>query len=92
MDIDDLTEARAEAARALKSAKGEDVGRVREATQMTKSVAAWVATVPAKLSGLARMSRAEWATMLGGFWVAIKKEAHHFWVRRRERCRAHLRR
>jgi len=90
VDIDDLTEARAEAARALKSAKGEDVGRVREATQMTKSVAAWVATVPAKLGGLARMSRAEWATMLGGFWVAIKKEAHHFWVRWRERCHARL--
>jgi hypothetical protein len=81
VDIDDLTEARAEAARALKSAQGEEVGRVQEATQMTKTVATWVASVPAKLGGLAKMSRAEWATMLGGFWVAIKKEAHHFWVR-----------
>jgi hypothetical protein len=27
------------------------------------------------------MSRAEWSVMLGGFWVSIKKEAHHFWVR-----------
>jgi hypothetical protein len=27
------------------------------------------------------MSRAEWATMLSGFWVAVKKEAHHFWAR-----------
>lgn len=81
VDIDDLTEARAEAARAVKSAQGEEVGRVQEATQITKTAAAWVASVPAKLGGLAKMSRAEWATMLGGFWVAIKKEAHHFWVR-----------
>ena len=82
VDIDDLTEARAEAARAVKSAQGEEVGRVQEATQMTKTVAAWVASVPAKMGGLARMSRAEWQTMLSGFWVAIKKEAHHFWVSR----------
>ena len=82
VDIDDLAEARAEAARAVKSAQGEEAGRVQEATQMTKTVAAWVASVPAKIGGLAKMSRAEWQTMLSGFWVAIKKEAHHFWVSR----------
>ena len=82
VDIGDLTEARAEVARAVKSAQGEDAGRVQEATQMTKTVATWIASVPAKLGGLARMSRAEWQTMLNGFWVAIKKEAHHFWVSR----------
>jgi hypothetical protein len=82
LDCDDLTEARAEAARALKSANGkEDAGRLREAAVFAKAVAAWCATVPDKLRGLARMSRAEWATMLSGFWVAVKKEAHHFWAR-----------
>ncbi len=80
-DIDDLAEARAEAARALKTANGDQGGRLSGAGRAASSVAAWTASVPGKLLGLARMSRAEWATMLGGFWVAIKKEAHHFWVR-----------
>ena len=90
VDIDDLTEARAEAARVVKSAQGVEVGRVQEATQMTKTVAAWIASVPAKMGGLARMSRAEWQTMLSGFWVAIKKEAHHFWVSRTRRAQLHI--
>ena len=57
---------------------------------MTKTVAAWVSSLPSKLAGLAKMSRAEWATMLGGFWVAIKKEAHHFWVSAASRLRFRL--
>jgi hypothetical protein len=82
LDIDDLAEARAEATRACNANKAKENSRLSEAVTYAKAAAAWSATVPGRLRGLAGMSRAEWAVMLSGFWVAIKKEAHHFWVRR----------
>ena len=64
---------------------------MRAVADGAKTVATWAASVPGKLAGLARMSRAEWGVMLSGFWVAVKKEAHHFWVRRAPLCAAALR-
>ena len=79
MSIEDLTEARAEAARARsKPAEGSSWAASGVAT--AKSLAAWTATVPSKLAGLASMSRGEWRAMLSRMWVAIKHEAHHYWV------------
>ncbi len=82
VSIDDLAEVRAEAARTVQEAKAAEGGSSNALVAGSKAATAWLLTVPAKLGGLARMSRAEWATMLSGAWVAVKKEAHHFWVRR----------
>ena len=79
MSIEDLTEARAEAARTRsKPAEGSSWAASTVAT--AKSLAGWMRSVPGKLAGLASMSRAEWRTMLSGMWAAIKHEAHHYWV------------
>lgn len=84
VDIEDLAEARAEAARCVAKPPQAGSARVRAAAASVGAagvaVAAWTATVPAKLLGLARMSRGEWSALFGRGWAAVKKEAHHFWV------------
>jgi hypothetical protein len=77
---------RAEAARSLKEAQAAEGGWTRGALSALRSVVAWLLGVPSKLAGLARMSRAEWSTLLSRMWASIKAEAHHYWARS-PRCR-----
>ena len=91
LNVGDLAEVRAEATRSVKEARAAEDGWARAAVTASKGATAWLLTVPAKLHGLRRMSRAEWATMLSGIWAAIKKEAHHFWARAGLRSLALLR-
>jgi LETM1 and EF-hand domain-containing protein 1, mitochondrial len=78
--IEDLTEARAEAARSRKSEASGVSSWVSSTVSVVQAIVAWMLTVPTKLRGLASMSREEWRAMLSRIWAAIKHEAHHFWV------------
>jgi len=85
--IDDLAEARAEAERSLKEAQAAGPPWTRAVLSGARALLDWLLSVPAKLSGLARMSRAEWAALFSRTWAAVKAEAHHYWVRARARAR-----
>ena len=41
----------------------------------------FILSVPGRLAAFAKLSRAERIETYKGWWQAIKKEAHHYWVR-----------
>ena len=41
----------------------------------------FIFSVPGRLAAFAKLSRAERIETYKGWWQAIKKEAHHYWVR-----------
>lgn len=67
--------------RAAALARESEPGWLSSVGPAARSVAGALATVPEKVQELANMSRAEWMTMFRGWWVVIKREAHHLWVR-----------
>lgn len=47
----------------------------------TRSAVRAVLSVPGLLNRARKMSLAEWRETLAGWWVTIKHEAAHYWVR-----------
>jgi hypothetical protein len=46
-----------------------------------KGIVMWTISIPSALSRARKMSLAEWRETLTSWWVTIKHEVHHYWVR-----------
>ena len=80
VDMDDLAAARKAAELHAQAAAANEPGWLASMGPAAKTVAQFFLSVPTRVKNLGAMSRAEWRTMLHGWWVIIKKEAHHYWV------------